>query len=301
MTRQRLDVYLKTQHPNLSRGEIRALLSAGRVLLDGQPAKKGDQVGEGQEVVADLSPLPKAVEGRAQIAVGDDFFVYVDDNIIVVNKPAGMPSHPLVRGESGTALDAVVERFPEVATASDDAREGGLCHRLDNDTSGLLMFARNVATYERMREAFSNGEIKRTYVALVEGNIEAPLVLERPIAHHAKNQAKMMVVGDGVRRRGKPQKAITRVEPMWRSTLTLNPSPAEREREIACVGVEIEGGRRHQIRVHLAHAGHPLVGDTLYGGMAVDFVPAQALHAWKMTLPNGEKVEAPLPDWARER
>lgn len=211
--------------------------------------------------------------------------LYVDSHFVVYAKPAGMPAHPLPDSQlSPTALDVVGAEYPDVLTASLNPREGGLCHRLDNDTSGVLVFARDPETHQKTRQAFSTGEAKRIYVGIAQGLIHKPLTLSHPIAHHAKNKRKMVVVQERTFYRGQPQQACTLVVPValgQNATLFV---------------AKLEGGRRHQIRVHLAQAGHPLVGDVLYQGPEATYLPGQALHAASVKLPQLPVIQAPLPD-----
>lgn len=196
---------------------------------------------------------------------------YVDANCVVVDKPAGMPS----AGSSNSALEAVCELYPEVANLGDNPVEGGLAHRLDTGTSGLLVFARTPESYVKLREAFSKGLIKKTYVALVEGKLEQDCMIDFPIAHHPKNKAKMLAVTPKNKYfRGKAKLARTEVS-------ILSPSH---------IRLRIQGGRRHQIRVHLAAIGHPLVGDVLYGAKPISWRDGHALHADSITLPNEQRV-----------
>lgn len=214
-----------------------------------------------------------------------DDFVFVNDDVVVFNKPAGMPSHRLKKDDVNTALDIVVIRYPEVAMASLDQREGGLVHRLDNNTSGLLIFARHTDSHALFRRLITENQIKKSYLALAQGNIANKLVLNLPIAHHPKNKSKMLVVKAETKFfRGQPRSATTTVEPIaWGQNATL-------------VRVEIQGGRRHQIRIHLADAGYPLIGDELYGGIASTYLPGQALHADSIVLPEGLKLIAPASE-----
>src|SRR5260370_17979494 len=152
-------------------------------------------------------------------------------------------------------MNAVVARFPETATAGDKELEGGLVHRVDNGSWGALLIARNRGTFEKLREAIRAGRIARRYEALVGGALDEKIEIDVPIAHHAKNPRKM-IVGDigsaNPKRAGRV--AMTIVE------------PARRVGEFTLVSIVPKSGSRHQIRVHLAHAGYPIVGDTLYGG-----------------------------------
>lgn len=201
--------------------------------------------------------------------------VYVDADCVVVDKPAGMPSHPLKNSLGNSALEAVCEQYPEIKQASLNPLEGGLVHRLDTGTSGLLVFARTSESYLKLRDAFSKGLIEKTYVALVEGQLGQACVIDYPIAHHPKNKAKMIAVTSKNKYfRGKAQSARTEVILEGISRIRL----------------KIQGGRRHQIRVHLAAIGHPLVGDVLYGAQPISWRKGHALHADSITLPNGHQI-----------
>ena len=209
--------------------------------------------------------------------------VYVDSDCVVVDKPAGMPSHPLKNSPGNSALDAVCEQYPEIRHASNNFLEGGLVHRLDTGTSGLLVFARNPTSYLKLREAFSKGLIEKTYVALVEGDLKQDCVIDYPIAHHPKNKAKMLAITPKDKYfRGEAKPARTEV-------VVLDESKAGTR-----IRLKIQGGRRHQIRVHLASIGHPLVGDILYGAQPISGRLGHALHADSITLPGGHQVLSAL-------
>lgn len=274
----RADVALKNLEPALSRQEVKALFAEGRVMLGDRQAGKGEKVELGQSLSFDFIK-PWVSSSKVEIQV-----VHEDADLIVINKPAGMPSHPLERGEGDTALDAVVALYPEVALASESAREGGLVHRLDNDTSGLLMFARNPETHAKLREELTSNQLEKTYLALVHGQVEEDFEIDVPIAHHAKNKKKMVaIVKQGARHRGEPKTALTQAK-----VLSIGPHTSLLE-------VAIQGGRRHQIRVHMAAAGHPLVGDKLYGGPTAQHLQGHALHAQSITLSTGTALRAVAP------
>lgn len=171
--------------------------------------------------------------------------------MLVVNKPAPMACHPLRPGERGTVMNGAAAAFPEAATAGDNPREGGLVHRLDNGTSGALLVALNSAAFVTLREAIRTGRIRRDYQALVAGNLKESLQIDKPLAHDPRNARRMMAVGPNT---AGARVAVTAVQPIRRfGNFTL-------------VSATPRTGMRHQIRVHLTQAGHPIAGDTLYGG-----------------------------------
>jgi len=211
-------------------------------------------------------PLQPAPEPELAVEV-----IYLDDNLVALAKPPGLPSHPLRAGERGTLANALVARFPECAAVGEDPREAGLVHRLDRDTSGLLLAARNAATWHSLRQAFREGRVRKEYVALVAGVIQVPGEIDLPLAHHPRDHRRMRVA-----RPGEPgQSARTQFAPLASGeNWTL-------------LRVQMSTGRMHQVRVHLAHVGHSLVGDSLYGGPAwPSGLPGHFLHAWRIALPH---------------
>lgn len=279
----RLDAFV-ARRAGLSVREAARLCAEGRVLVDGRRAEKGRTLDVGARVEVQRAATGWLVPQRApSLAV-----VYEDDDVVVIDKPASIATHPLARGEGGTAADAVAARFPEVASASAHPREGGACHRLDTGTSGLIAFARSREAWEELRRAFLEGRVGRSYLAVVEGRLAGDFVIDTPIAHHPGDKRRMVVVTEeGERIRGSPRPA--------RSVVRLV-TASERA---SLVVVEAHGGRRHQVRVHLASAGHPLVGDVLYGGSALES-GRHLLHAALLALPGrAALVAAPPPDFLR--
>jgi 23S rRNA pseudouridine1911/1915/1917 synthase len=283
---ERLDHYLVRTGHAASRRDAREMVARGAVLLNGRRGIKGAVVRSGDNVEVEAAAALEAIEPDDRTALE---VLFEDPALVIANKPGGTPCHPLRRGERGTVMNAVVARFPETAAVGDKPVEGGLIHRLDNGTSGALMIARSDEAFATLRRAIRSGAIKRKYLALVSGNVRTTLNLEAPIAHHPKNPRRMIVVPEEsavAKLAARP--AITRAEPV------------RRVGDFSLVAVTPSTGMRHQIRVHLAQAGFPIVGDILYGGAPADSMTGRFwLHLSEMEFESpasgARKVSAPLP------
>lgn len=250
----------------------RRLLEAGRVRVDGRQRKKGDAVKAGQALALEGGGRWLAPVADARVKL-----LRIEADLIVLDKPAGMPCHPLVPGEGGTVVDALAALHPEIEAASPEApREAGLVHRLDTGTSGCLVVARSPSSWRVLRDAFASDRVEKLYLALVEGSVGAASVVEEPIGHDTSDARRMRIDPRG-------RAARSEVRPLQcgpRATL---------------VEVLMHGGRRHQLRVHLAHLGHPIVGDVLYGATPAADAPAPLLHCRTLVLPGHAPTTAPLP------
>jgi 23S rRNA pseudouridine1911/1915/1917 synthase len=260
----------------VSRRSLQPVFERGDVRVSGRRARKGDAVAEGDlvEIVAPPSPAP-VPQPELPLEV-----LWQDEALVAVNKPPGMASHPLEPGERGTLASALVARFPECVAAGADPREAGLVHRLDDGTSGVLLAARSRGAWEAARAEFRRGAAVKTYLALVEGEIDSPFVVDLPIAHD--------------RARGGGRVGGERAQPARTEVFV-----AERRGARTLVRCVTRSGRVHQVRVHLAASGHPVVGDTRYGGPPWE-LPGFFLHAGQITLVHpvtGDPftVTAPLP------
>jgi 23S rRNA pseudouridine1911/1915/1917 synthase len=302
---QRLDRLLAAAWPELTRSRIQALLRAGKVTVDGRAAKPSDQPRPGASIEAEI-PDPEPTHLVAEQRVLD--IVFEDEFLLVVNKPAGLVVHPGAGVRHGTLVHALLGHCPGIQGVGGVARPG-LVHRLDKDTSGLLVVAKTDAAFQALTRDLALRRVRRSYVALVwgvprpaEGRIEAAIGRDR------KDRKRMAVLPAG-RRGARPAATRYRV-------LAELPTAAARPR-FAWLGCELETGRTHQIRVHLAHRGYPVVADATYGGgvrKALSLPPAdrtlashvvaglkrQALHAaaleFRHPVHGGALVfRAPLP------
>jgi len=272
----RIDKLLANRYPDVGRRALARLFAGCHVRVDGAVAHKGDRVSAGAEVSLRVAPD----QADAVIPADDPGVVtiHVEPTLIAVAKPPGMPSHPLNPGETGTAANVLVARFADCASASPDRREAGLVHRLDTDTSGVLVAARDPATWRALRDAFTDHEVEKTYLALVCGDVAGPGQCDEPLSRTGKH---VRVTAAGL-------PAHTRWQVVERfGTRTL----------LRC---HTRYGRRHQVRVHLAHAGHPICGDRQYGGEDLDGADGHFLHAAAIRMrhpsrPDELHLEAPLP------
>jgi 23S rRNA pseudouridine1911/1915/1917 synthase len=294
---ERLDRFLAAAQTDLSRSRLQGLIRSGRVSVNGRVARASQKVRGGDQVrveIPEAEPSPLTAESLP-LAI-----VHEDQDLVVIDKPAGLVVHPGAGVRRGTLAHALLHRYPEIASVG-GAERPGIVHRLDKDTSGLLIVARSARAHRALVEALRARQVKRTYTALVWGEPRvSDGVIETALGRHPKHRQRMAVLTRG----GKP--ARTR----WRVVERL--SAASR------LEVGLDTGRTHQIRVHMAHLGHPVVGDPVYGGrgkkllslrelersLAMEVLrclPRQALHASALELVHpvtGSRLAfgSPLPE-----
>lgn len=241
---QRLDAFLARRVDGWSRARLQRLIEDADVLVDGKTAKPAYKVRARDEIEIELTPSPSETFTPEDIPID---VVYEDDDLIVVNKPAGLVVHPAAGISHGTLANALAFHFEKLSTTGGRARPG-IVHRLDKGTSGLLVIAKNEATHENLANQFRAREIFKSYLALVHGQVEHRKgEIDQPIARDPRNRIRMAVV-----RGGRPALSLYRVR-QWFERFTL-------------LDVELKTGRTHQIRVHLAWIKRPVVGDEVYGG-----------------------------------
>jgi 23S rRNA pseudouridine1911/1915/1917 synthase len=264
---RRVDVVLARRVPGLSRARAKRLFEDGEVRVNGKRAKKGDRVEQGDWI--EIDPLPSRTDFDATADPAVEVSVVLEaPHYVVVDKPPGLPSHPLRADEIATVAGALVARYPEMRGVGYRRREPGIVHRLDNDTSGLMLAARDQSTFEALVAQLRAGRIEKRYVACCVGDVEASRVIDTPIAHDPSDRKKMVAVADA--------RAVKRLRARPAFTEILRAEPIEGGSRIE---VRANHARRHQVRAHLASIGHPLLGDTLYGGPRPTGDRGHLLHA----------------------
>jgi 23S rRNA pseudouridine1911/1915/1917 synthase len=285
---ERLDKWLAGQLPERSRAEVQRWIEAGLVTRGGRPLKASYRLSEGNAV--DVL-IPPAEEYEAQPEDIPLDVLYEDRDVLIINKPAGMVVHPAAGNWHGTLVNAVLFHAPNLEGVG-GAHRPGIVHRLDKDTSGVILVAKNDAAHRKLQAQFKNREVEKTYLALVYGGLDpAKGEINAAVGRDPRDRKRMGVVAAS---QGRP--ATTRYETVSAYRI---PTTSERLTLLACRPLT---GRTHQIRVHLAHIHHPIVGDEVYGPRRkLPFAcPRQFLHAERLRfrLPStGETVEfsAPLP------
>ena len=295
----RLDAALLRVIPSTTRAFVKEAITAGNVLVNGRPAAKGLKL-RGSETVV-VKELLEAADNLVAPVAGPVACVFEDDAVLAFDKPAGMPVQPLSCRETGTLMNAVVHRHPECRTLGDQPLMAGALHRIDADTSGLVLVARTATAFENLRAQFAAQTVKKTYLALVEGAVAVGGTLENDLVHDPTLPFCRMIdvrhnrLTSSLVARLKPLHAVTQFKPIAHTTV-------ENE-ERTLLEVTIYTGVTHQIRAQLALAGYHIVNDRLYGAFAVENQTGHCLHALAAAFAHpvsGDPVEirTPWPKWA---
>ncbi len=265
---QRIDKFISSQDASLSRSYIQQLIHEGRVTVSGKTVKSSCKLKQGDEIRIEIPPLiPPFIKGGAGGVVKPEpiplDIIYEDDSVIVVNKPAGMVVHPAAGNYSGTLVNALLYHCKNTLSGIGGIERPGIVHRLDKDTSGLLMAAKDDWTHRHLSRQLKEKTAVRKYIALVKGNImDNSGKIEKPIGRHVSDRKKMST------KTRKGRTAITEFNVI------------ERFGDYTLLEARLKTGRTHQIRVHLSSIGYPVAGDRVYGrGKAQLFICRQMLHA----------------------
>lgn len=286
---KRLDVVLADIFPEYSRSRLKIWIEQGQVLVNGHAAKPKLKMSGDEELQLSVQSIESEENCVAQDIPLD--IVYQDDSIIVINKPADFVVHPAAGHYSGTMQNALLHHDVSLA----EIPRAGIVHRLDKDTTGLMVVARNLSSHKYLVDQIQKHEVIREYQAVVYGVMTGGGMVDQPIGRHPRDRIKMAVRENG-------REAVTHYRLL------------RRFREHSHIKVQLETGRTHQIRVHMSHLHHPIVGDPVYAGRhrvpagaqqeLLDYLQAfrrQALHAWRLSFVHPESAEevtfeAPLPD-----
>lgn len=276
---QRVDRVAAARIPDLSRSRVQQLIEAGLVTLNGQPVRPGRAVRPGDRLEVRIPPpeptdlLPEPIPLRV---------VYEDADVVVIDKPAGLVVHPAPGHPHGTLVNALLARYPELSIGG--SLRPGIVHRLDRDTSGLMVIGRHDVAYRFLQEQMKRGEVHKAYLVLVDGHLpERAGAIDAPIGRHPRRRKEMAVIPSG-----RPARTLYRV--------------LEELGPCSLVEATLATGRTHQIRVHFAHIGHPVLGDPTYGRRAGALgLPRQFLHAFRLgfRLPSDgayREFTSPLPE-----
>ncbi|MCF7853248.1 MAG: RluA family pseudouridine synthase [Candidatus Pacebacteria bacterium] len=281
---ERLDRFLAASFPEHSRSFLQSCIREQRVRVNGDLSRPATRISAGDSVTI-VWPPPEDHTLRPEPLSLD--VIYEDDDVLVLNKPSGLVVHPTDTIREGTLVHGLLHHDREAFGGMvDKTLRPGIVHRLDRDTSGVLVVAKNLTARRRLKEVWKAREVEKTYLAVVLGEFGSVTgTMDGKIGRNPRNRKKMAVVDVNGKR------AVTHYRVLAGTG------------QVSLLEIRIETGRTHQIRVHFAHLNHPVLGDALYGGKQRDFavsVPRQMLHAWKLTFPHPasgvmREYRAPLP------
>lgn len=281
----RIDAYLSSKNEDLSRVAIQRLIEEHKILVNEKKTKASYKVQENDKITLE-EVIPKEISLKAQEIPIE--IIYEDKDIIVVNKPKGLVVHPANGNPDGTLVNAIMSICKDSLSGIGGELRPGIVHRLDKDTSGILVVAKNDKAHINMSEQIKNHKVEKTYIALVKGIVkENEATINMPIGRSQKDRKKMAVINTG-------KEAITHFKVI------------ERYDKYTLLEIKIETGRTHQIRVHLSQIGYPIVGDSVYSNGKNEWnIEGQCLHAKSLKFKHpitgkNLKLEAPLPDYFNE-
>lgn len=279
---KRLDAYISSKNEEITRTSAQRLIEEKHILVNGKSQKVAYKISIGDEILIEEVEA-KEIELKAQDIPIE--IIYEDKDIVVVNKPKGMVVHPANGNPDGTLVNAIMAKCGETLSGIGGEIRPGIVHRLDKDTSGLLIIAKNDVAHVKLSEQLKNHEIKKTYIALVRGVVkENEATINMPIGRSTSDRKKMAVTKNG-------KNAVTHIKVL------------KRYEKYTLLQINIETGRTHQIRVHLSHIGYPIIGDYIYSNGKNEFgAVGQCLHAQKLEFKHPitdkeMKIEAPLPQY----
>ncbi len=283
-TGERLDKALPAAVPALSRTQVQRLIKEGQITVDGRDVKPNFKLAGGEQITVILPPATETALLPEDIPLD---IRYEDEDMLVINKPAGMVVHPSMGHERGTLVNAILHYCPNLAGVGGEKRPG-IVHRLDKNTSGLIAVAKNEAALRYLQAQFKARTVDKRYLALVEGQVDPPeALIDAPIGRDPRRRKKMTVIPPGYAGHARPAQTAYRVVISYDDYTLLE--------------CRLLTGRTHQIRVHLAYVGFPIVGDTVYGRRKQTIrLKRHFLHAARLTLlrPSDDtplSLEAELP------
>lgn len=286
----RLDGWVRRRFPHLSWREARRLIAEGRFLREGRRGKKGERVSPG-ETVSYRGPEELLAPTPPPLATQPLRLVFENSAVIVVEKPAGMASHGFSARDTETVANALLALRPQLREVGTSPWEVGLVHRLDRETSGLMIVAKTDAALSYLRRQLAAGGIEKTYQALVRGETPSQGTIDEPLAHDRSDRRRMTLA------RARTGRSLSKAWPARTRFRRLAAAAG-----FSLLRIELETGVTHQIRVHLASRGHPIVGDRLYGGAGPLPFPLRRhfLHAWRLGFRDPEtgrflRLRSPLP------
>ena len=288
----RLDVFVQTAFPNVQRSDVRRAVENGGITLNGRRVAKGAKLRVGD--VVEVQALSEAMDRRVRPDPSVSVSVVYDDGVLIgVDKPAGIPVQPLSPDETGTLMNGLVAFAPEIAGIGDDPLMAGALHRIDTWTSGLVLASRTEDVWRAMRDLFAARKVRKTYLALVEGRVSAPGKVSCELAHDPALSFCRMIDASKAGPRARPMLAETAYRPLHSAgAATL-------------LEVTIFTAVTHQIRAQLAMAGHPIIGDALYGAKTgLGAGHGQRLHAFAVDFRHPQTgndchIATSEPTWAK--